>query len=123
MGRLANLALVDTHRHVCQRRPHLNPIHVTSPSLRAPDWSAYTVHEYSRMIGRNIQPELGDIRLDRLTAGPCPRNTLPGPEQAGTEGDFLSHGRRQDGSSSARIFSDIASAWLYEAVRGGRCAR
>ena len=33
----------------------------------APDRSAYTVHEYSRMISRNVKPELGDIRLDRLT--------------------------------------------------------
>ena len=34
----------------------------------APDRSAYTVHEYARMIDRNVKPELGDIRLDRLTA-------------------------------------------------------
>jgi integrase len=34
----------------------------------APDRSAYTVHEYARMINRNIKPELGDVKLDRLTA-------------------------------------------------------
>jgi integrase len=34
----------------------------------ASDRSAYTVHEYTRMINRNIKPELGDVKLDRLTA-------------------------------------------------------
>jgi integrase len=34
----------------------------------APDRSAYTVHEYARMINRNIKPELGAVKLDRLTA-------------------------------------------------------
>jgi len=34
----------------------------------APDSSAYTVHEYTRMINRNIKPELGDVRLELLTA-------------------------------------------------------
>ena len=34
----------------------------------APDRSAYTVHEYTRMINSNIKPDLGDLKLDRLTA-------------------------------------------------------
>ncbi len=34
----------------------------------APDRSAYTVHEYTRMINRHIKPVLGDVSLDRLTA-------------------------------------------------------
>jgi integrase len=34
----------------------------------APDRSLYTVHEYTRMFNRNIKPELGDVKLDRLTA-------------------------------------------------------
>jgi integrase len=34
----------------------------------ASDRSAYTVREYTRMINRNIKPDLGEIKLDRLTA-------------------------------------------------------
>ncbi|MGD0808300.1 MAG: tyrosine-type recombinase/integrase [Acidimicrobiales bacterium] len=34
----------------------------------ASDRSVYTVHEYTRMINRNIKPDLGEIKLDRLTA-------------------------------------------------------
>jgi hypothetical protein len=73
------------------------------PSARPRSWRTY-----------------GPSRLRRQSQ---PALAVTGPEQDGADADLLSHGRPPDGSNSARILRDIASAALCEAVRGGCSAR